>query len=98
MVIHVFGEYLDFHPHLYALAPNGLFVERGFSDVMPVRRDVFPFWPNAWYARRRRWLFIPPDHTQKINSIGLTDLGLPVSLTSIPWQGQKLAHPRKFLS
>jgi hypothetical protein len=42
MFIHTFGDYPDFHPHLHVLAPNGLFVERGFSDVMPTRRDVFP--------------------------------------------------------
>jgi hypothetical protein len=35
MAIHTFGEYLDFHPHLYALVADGLFVDSGLFHVMP---------------------------------------------------------------
>ena len=35
MAIHTFGEYLDFHPHLHALAADGLFVDSGLFHVMP---------------------------------------------------------------
>jgi hypothetical protein len=35
MAVHTFGEYLDFHPHLHALAADGLFVDSGFFHVMP---------------------------------------------------------------
>ena len=35
MAIHTFGEYLDFHPHLHALAADGLMVDSGFFHVMP---------------------------------------------------------------
>ena len=40
-IIHTFGEYLGFQPYLHAFAPNGHFMERGLSDVIPVRRAVF---------------------------------------------------------
>ena len=35
MVIHTFGEYLDFHPHLHALAADGLFTRSGVFHVLP---------------------------------------------------------------
>ena len=35
MTIHTFGEYLDFHPHLHALAADGLFARSGLFNVMP---------------------------------------------------------------
>ena len=35
MAIHTFGEYLDFHPHLHALAADGLFTSDGWFHVMP---------------------------------------------------------------
>ncbi|GAB4164681.1 MAG: hypothetical protein Fur0032_00840 [Terrimicrobiaceae bacterium] len=35
MAIHTFGEYLDSHPQLHALAADGLFVESGLFHVMP---------------------------------------------------------------
>jgi hypothetical protein len=41
MVIHTLGESLDFHPHLHAFATDGLFVDRGLSHVMPMRKAVF---------------------------------------------------------
>ena len=36
MTIHTFGEYLDCHPHLYALVADHLFV--GSSMLRPARR------------------------------------------------------------
>ena len=35
MVIHTFGEYLDFHPHLHALVADGLFTRSGVFHVLP---------------------------------------------------------------
>jgi len=35
MVIHTFGEYLDFHPHLHALVADGLFTRSGLFHVLP---------------------------------------------------------------
>lgn len=35
MVIHTFGEYLDFHPHLHALVADGLFMRSGVFHVLP---------------------------------------------------------------
>ncbi len=35
MVIHTFGEYLDFHPHLDALVADGLFTRSGVFHVLP---------------------------------------------------------------
>jgi hypothetical protein len=35
MVIHTFGEYLDFHPHLHALVADGLFLRDGRFLVLP---------------------------------------------------------------
>jgi hypothetical protein len=34
MAIHTFGEYMDFHPHLHALAADGLFTRDGKFHVM----------------------------------------------------------------
>lgn len=34
MVIHTFGEYLDFHPHLHALVADGLFTRSGLFYVL----------------------------------------------------------------
>jgi len=33
MVIHTFGKYLDFHPHLHALAADGLSVDSGLFHL-----------------------------------------------------------------
>ncbi len=35
MVIHTFGEYLDFHSHLHALVADGLFTRSGVFHVLP---------------------------------------------------------------
>jgi hypothetical protein len=35
MVVHTFGEYLDFHPHLHALVADGLFQRGGWFHVQP---------------------------------------------------------------
>ncbi|MFM8983229.1 MAG: transposase [Spartobacteria bacterium] len=45
MAIHTFGEYLDFHPHLHALAADGPF------GYIRSNRERFPgreFFGNAW--------------------------------------------------
>ena len=39
MAIHTFGEYLDFHPHLYALVADGLFDRDGKFHVMRTAED-----------------------------------------------------------
>ena len=38
MVIHTFGEYLDFHPHLHALVADGFFLRGGWIHVLPKTR------------------------------------------------------------
>ena len=35
MVIHTFGDYLNFHPHIHVLAADGLFGENGMFHVSP---------------------------------------------------------------
>jgi hypothetical protein len=37
MATHTFGEYLDFHPHLHALATDGLFGEGDTFHLLPAR-------------------------------------------------------------
>ena len=38
MAIRTFGEYLDFHPHLHALAADGLLDSEGWFQVMRAHR------------------------------------------------------------
>ena len=52
MVIHTFGEYLDFHPYLHSLVADSLFDREGQVSFDACRRSAASTWYSCtWHSR-----------------------------------------------
>ena len=68
MVVHTFGEYLDFHPHLHALVADGLFQRGGWFHVLPKTaiRPLEELFRNRTIAFLVKEGLLPPDRARML--------------------------------
>ena len=71
MVIHTFGNYARFNPHLHAIVADGLFRKNGTFYVLPksdmkqlekyfVETELKRFWRESYFATtNQKWWFQP---------------------------------------